>query len=381
MKRIGRLLGFLAVAGPGFGATRSLPIGDAERGQELFRTRSCVVCHAVDGKGGKTAPDLGRIVERGFSPYSLTGLLWNHAPVMWAALERAGIARPQLTGQEASDLFAFFFAAGYFETPGDARRGRLVFRGKRCAACHGLQTPIREGIHPVAAWQALENPISLAQEMWNHSGEMRQALDRGQIPYPRLSSQELTDMLVFLRGVAGPRPPAAEFSPASAETGQVLFASKGCAGCHRGSLSLESRHTRYSLTDFGAAMWNHAFQSARSPAPLSYPEMRRLVGYLISTQFFEERGNPERGQAVFARKRCGACHDNPSSGAPARATLAGRMTSFDMLAALWKHGPAMLDRMRQEGLPWPHFAGAEMADLTAYLHGLEFKQRPGAGAR
>jgi len=191
----------------------------------------------------------------------------------------------QLTGQEASDLFAFFFAAGYFETPGDARRGRLVFRGKRCVACHGIQTPIREGIHPVAAWQALENPISLAQEMWNHSGEMRQALDRGQIPYPRLSSQELTDMLVYLRGVAGPRPRAAEFSPASAETGQVLFASKGCAGCHRGSLSLESRHTRYSLTDFGAAMWNHAFQSAQSPAPLSYPEMRRLVGYLISTQF------------------------------------------------------------------------------------------------
>ncbi|MGO9097367.1 MAG: c-type cytochrome [Bryobacteraceae bacterium] len=381
MTRIGRLIGFLAVAGPGFCATRSLPIGDAERGGEVFRAWRCAVCHSIHGEGGKTAPDLGKIGDRGFSPYRLTGLVWNHAPVMWAAMERAGIARPQPTGQESADLFALFFAAGYFEDPGNARRGRLVFRSEHCAECHGIQTPLREGIPPVAAWKALEDPISLAQQMWNHSLEMRQALNRGQVPYPKLSSRELADVLVYLRGVAGARLRAAEFSPASAETGQVLFTSKGCAECHRGSLSLENRHTGYGPTDFAAAMWNHASQTAQIPAPLSYPEMRRLVGYLISTQFFEERGNPERGELVFARKRCGACHDNPSSGAPARATLAGRMTSFDMLAALWKHGPAMLERMRQEGLPWPHFVGAEMADLTAYLHGPEFKQRPGAGAR
>jgi cytochrome c551/c552 len=335
----------------------------------------------MDGEGGKTAPDLGRIVESGFSPYRLTGLLWNHAPVMWAAMERAGIERPEPTGQEAADLFAFFFAARYFEAPGDARRGRLAFRSKRCSECHGIESPVREGIRPVADWQALENPISLAQQMWNHSGEMRQALEQSRIQYPRLTSQEITDVLVYLRGATQTRLRAAEFSPASAETGQVLLASKGCAGCHRGSLSLESRHTRYSLTDFAAAMWNHGFQSTQTPAPLSYPEMRRLVGYLVSAQFFEERGNPERGKAVFGRKRCGACHDNPASGAPGRATLAGRMTSFDMLAALWEHGPAMLEQMRREGLAWPHFANGEMADLTAYLNGPEFKQRPGAGKR
>jgi hypothetical protein len=51
------------------------------------------------------------------------------------------------------------------------------------------------------------------------------------------------------------------------------------------------------------------------------------------------------------------------------------MTSFDLVAALWKHGPAMLDRMRQQKLAWPQFAGTEMADLTAYLHGAELKHR------
>jgi cytochrome c len=103
--------------------------------------------------------------------------------------------------------------------------------------------------------------------------------------------------------------------------------------------------------------------------------MRRLVGYLVSTQFFEERGDPRQGKKVFARKRCGICHDDPSSGAPARSAMAGRMTSFDMVAALWKHGPVMLNRMRLKRISWPRFSGSEMADLTAYLHGLQLKQR------
>lgn len=187
-------------------------------------------------------------------------------------------------------------------------------------------------------------------------------------------------MLVYLRKVAGAPGRKAEFSPASAETGQKIFALKGCAACHRGPHALEARPTRYSLTDFAAAMWNHPFRIAHNPPELSYEEMRRLMGFLVSTQFFEERGDLERGKRVFAAKRCGVCHDDPSSGAPARSALAGRMTSFDMVAALWKHGPAMLDRMRQQRLAWPRFAGTEMADLTAYLHGAELKQRSAGDA-
>ncbi len=151
--------------------------------------------------------------------------------------------------------------------------------------------------------------------------------------------------------------------------------SKGCAGCHRGALALEARPTRYSLTDFAAAMWNHPFRTQHNPAPLSYEEMRRLVGYLVSTQFFEERGDLEQGRKVFSRKHCAACHDDPSSGAPGRPAMAGRITSFGMVAALWKHGPMMLSRMRQKRISWPRFSGSEMADLAAYLYGYKLKQR------
>jgi len=373
-KRISGLVAVIAACGAGMGATLSLLHGDANRGKALFREWNCNVCHSLNGEGGKSAPELGKSVERGFSPYVMAGLLWNHAPAMWSAMERKGVARPQPGEQQAADLFVYFFAARFFEQPGDARRGRQVFLAKQCGSCHGAASALSAGVRPVAAWESLADPIALAQRMWNHSRDMRLALDGKVIPYPRLSTQELADLLAYLRSTLQ-HSPAGEFSPAPADIGEKLFAAKGCAECHKGTLALDARTTRYSLTDFAASMWNHPFRTMPNPGQLSYGEMRELVGYLVSTQFFEERGNPDRGRRVFAEKRCAFCHDNPSTGAPARSTMEGTMTSFGMVAALWQHGPAMLDRMRREKIAWPHFSGSEMADLTAYLHGVEFRRR------
>jgi mono/diheme cytochrome c family protein len=368
------------VVGIVYGATRTLPMGDARRGKELFRARSCVVCHSVDGEGGQTAPDLGMAVERGFSPYHLAGLLWNHAPAMWAAMKAKGISKPGLSEREAADLFAYFFTTRYFGRAGHPGRGQRVFQVKRCGACHGLDSAVREGTRPAAAWQSLADPIALAQQMWNHSVEMRTALQSQSIPYPRLTAQELTDLLAYLRSLPQAQTRQEELSPVSAQEGRSLFASKGCAGCHKANLSLEAQPTRYSMVDFAAAMWNHPLRPANEPALMSYEEMRQLLGYLVSMQFFEERGDQERGRRVYQSKRCGACHDGPSRGAPARAALAGRTTSFDMAAAVWKHIPVLLERGQRQGSSWPRFAGSDMADLSAYLHGLEFKRRPGRGA-
>jgi hypothetical protein len=41
-----------------------------------------------------------------------------------------------------------------------------------------------------------------------------------------------------------------------------------------------------------------------------------------------------------------------------------------MVAALWKHGPRMLERIEQKNLPWPRFTSVEMSDLVAYLNSL-----------
>ncbi|HEV3082753.1 MAG TPA: c-type cytochrome, partial [Gemmataceae bacterium] len=59
---------------------------DSSRGETLFETLACVECHSVNGKGGRIAPDLGRVVDRDFTPAALSSTMWNHAPAMWTSM-------------------------------------------------------------------------------------------------------------------------------------------------------------------------------------------------------------------------------------------------------------------------------------------------------
>jgi mono/diheme cytochrome c family protein len=294
---------------------------------------------------------------------------------MWAAFARRGLTRPELSEQQAADIFAYFFSAGYFDPPGNARRGGEVFQLKRCRDCHGISSPVHPVAKPLAAWPSLDDPVALAQDMWNHSREMYSALGDRSIPNPSLTSRDISDILAYSRTLPGRRAGQTHSTSVSAETGPALYGAKGCAGCHTGVLALEERPTRYGLTEFAAAMWNHPWKTPNILKPLSYDEMSSLVGYLFSRQFFEERGDIEHGRHVYALKKCGACHDQALNGAPPVSRMVGRMTSYGMVVALWRHGPAMEARMKQLRIAWPRFSSREMADLTAYLHGPEFKRR------
>jgi mono/diheme cytochrome c family protein len=362
--------GIAAISALGAGAATFLLPGDAERGKELFHTQNCIVCHRLNGQGGTTGPDLERRLGRSYSPSRMTALMWNHAPSMWATMRQKGITQPQLSEQQAADLFAFLFSARSFEQPGDAGRGKQVFHSKRCAECHGLESTLESGAPPVAAWESLTDPIMLAQRMWNHSSGMLRAAASRKIPYPRLSHQELADLLVYLQSLSQTPGRPAQFGPAPAGAGAALFKSKGCAGCHHGKLAFEEHNTRYGLVEFAADMWNHAPEMGSRRPALTYPEMQRLVSYVTSIQFFEERGSPARGRKVFAKKNCTTCHDRGSL-----SSLAGRMSAFAMVEALWKHGPTMLARIQQQKISWPRFTGAEMADLMAFLNGPQLRRR------
>jgi mono/diheme cytochrome c family protein len=339
--------------------------GDAAAGIEIFKSQRCVTCHSINGEGGKVGPDLGKRTGRSYTPSVMASLMWNHAPQMWATMEKKGVERPDLTKAQAADLFAFFYSARYFEKPGDAARGRQAFLSKRCANCHSLTATTPGGGPPVKQWNSLADPIALAQQMWDHAATMTSAMTAKHLKWPQISAQELTDILVYLQNLPQMKDLKGQFSPASAETGETLFEAKGCGKCHTGSNSLQSRFPNRTLTDFAAAMWNHEPRMKNSPPTLSGNEMRRIVGYLWSIQFFDTKGTAAAGKKVFTEKKCAGCHLDASSGAP---SLAGKQESpFTIVAALWKHGPAMLARMQKRQIAWPRFKDAEMSDLLAYL--------------
>lgn len=332
--------------------------GDAGKGAELFTSLRCVSCHSVNGKGGRAAPDLGKRTGRDFSPSQLAGLMWNHAPTMWGAMEKAGIEKPSITPEQAADLFAYFYAARFFDKPGDAARGRRVFVSKGCASCHGISSSPVAGAPPVSGWDFLTSPIDLAREMWNHAAGMNAKITQQNKKWPQLTAQELTDMLVYLQNLPGMKAQAPRFSPASPETGKDLFQAKGCADCHRGSNSLERHTAAHTLNDFAAAMWNHAQSMLQKPPALSQAEMDRIVGYVWSLQFFDQPASASRGKKVFETK-CEGCHKTapPAAGGGA----------FGLVAGLSQHGPTMLGQMQRKQVEWPRFSGTDMADLLAYL--------------
>src|SRR5215471_12892113 len=94
---------------------------DARRGSDFFQAQGCINCHTMKGSGPGKAPDLGRRLDRDYTPAGIAARMWSHAPVMWAAMGKENVAIPQVTSDEAADLFAYFYAARYFERPGEAQ--------------------------------------------------------------------------------------------------------------------------------------------------------------------------------------------------------------------------------------------------------------------
>jgi len=336
---------------------------DSARGAHLFETLSCIQCHRINGKGGTGASDLGWRIGRNFTPATLAAAMWNQAPEMWTAMRERSVVPADLDCQAAADLFAYFYAVGFFEKPGDAGRGKAAFESKGCSKCHRIGPAKLSGVNPVSQWESVSEPIALASAMWNHGAPMAAESAKSNVKWPQLTSQDLTDLVIYLQGQ---QPRASErIEITSGAEGAVLFHSKGCDGCHTEGLALAERLKRKTLTDIAAAMWNHKPRMANNAPQLTAGEMGEIASYLWATGFFEDSGNAAAGGRVFSAKHCDACH-NASSGVP---ELNGKACSaIAMVSALWHHGPEMLDQMKAKGIPWPRFEGAEMSNLIAFLN-------------
>lgn len=80
------------------------------------------------------------------------------------------------------------------------------------------------------------------------------------LPWQPLNSNQIADILLYVRSLPAIRGQKKSFDLAGGEDGAALFASKGCAGCHKGILSLESRLKEKTVADIAVAMWKHVPQ-------------------------------------------------------------------------------------------------------------------------
>jgi hypothetical protein len=84
------------------------------------------------------------------------------------------------------------------------------------------------------------------------------------------------------------------------------------------------------------------------PPSLSQEEMRQIVGYIWARQYFRGNGNAERGHKVFAEKKLRRVPQRPVERRPQAGPGQGRVFGHHLVAALWEHGPRMLDLMKPE---------------------------------
>jgi len=348
-----------------FGAT---PAADSIRGAEVYVSQSCNQCHRINSDVPSVGPDLGRLMDRGFTLSLLASTMWNHAPSMWAAMQARNIAVKPMDDQSAADLFAFFYSKRFFENMGDAARGKHVFESKSCTVCHGITESKIPGARPVSRWTSLGDPIGMIEQMWNHASTMRDVMSQKKIKWPRLSGQDVADLLVYLRNLPAVQEKTGIFQTGSPVNGEKLFASKGCMACHDSPEQfLSTGLAGQTLTDVAADMWNHGISMVSAQVRFEPGEMRDIAGFIWTRRLLDTGGNAARGKKVFAAKSCATCHDAAASGAPPLTGMKG-FTGVSIVAALWRHGPEMLNQMQQRRLAWPRFDEKEMSDVIAYLN-------------
>lgn len=185
------LLAFIRREGGGLERVYARP-GNPRRGEELFASKGCTSCHAINGSGAKVGPDLGQTLRGSLT--QVTGAMWNHGPAMWARMAQKGVAQPQLDPEEAADLVSFLYYLQFIDPPGDATRGEHVFRDSKCASCHeteGKKAPVLDD-------QRFESSLEIVAAMWNHGAQMEKEMAQANVAWPVLKRGEMADLMAYL---------------------------------------------------------------------------------------------------------------------------------------------------------------------------------------
>jgi cytochrome c553 len=98
----------LALSAPPVPVHAPTPEMNARRGRILFISNGCVICHQVNGVGGRAAPDLSAREKPGLvDPLAFSARMWRGAPAM-SALQTLKLGYViDLSAQDIADLAAF----------------------------------------------------------------------------------------------------------------------------------------------------------------------------------------------------------------------------------------------------------------------------------
>jgi len=359
---------------------------DPSKGAELFKSKGCVTCHAIQGKGGTVGPDLGRILI-GETQLDLAAELWNHTPVMIEGMKQAGFAKITLTGKEITEITTYLYFLRYFDEPGNAEAGEILFDQKGCLSCHPVLGRGRDGEPGLVEFPRNASPVFLSQAMWNHSLRMMARMVRVGKKWPDFNETEMMDTVAYIRTRArGDEVP--EFITAgSPREGKAVFNAKGCANCHsihgedsKQGVDLGRRAESFytSLSRIASSMWNKGPEMMLftiAPTQCGVPrfeakEMNDLLAYLFFLHYADEPGDASRGKKIFTSAGCAQCHSLMGERGKLMSVELSKYRNSppaDIVAGIWNHSINMREAIAKKGVSWPKLKSGEMADLLEFI--------------
>ena len=359
---------------------------DPAIGGQLLASKGCLTCHSLKGEGGNIGPDLGKI-DLGDTQLDLAAKIWNHTPSMIAGMEKAGIAKPTLTGQEFTEITAYLYFLRFFDEPGDPAAGEYIFDQKGCLSCHPVSGKGRKGELGLDKFPRNISPVFFSQAIWNHGIEMMARMVQLGKRWPSFADTEMMDLLEFIRTRAKGAEEPAFFKPGSPKEGKRVFDTKGCNTCHsirgegaEGDIDLGKRAKTFytSLTKIASNMWNKGpemilvriAQTQCGLPKFTSKEMSDLLAYLYFLRYIDEPGNIANGEKLFSEMRCSQCHGLEGK--------RGKLMYIDLskyrntaqteiVASIWNHSIEMRKAIGVQGIPWLQLKEGEMADLLAFI--------------
>ncbi len=238
--------------------------GNVQHGHDLFRSRGCIRCHAVNHTGGRVGPDLATISGLD-SPVAFAQELWNHASVMQTRMEQAGILWPKFESHELNDIYAYLRSETYGATSngakfsGDPERGWKLFQGKSCIGCHSVKENdlrVGPGLGPDRKLPATFADVGSL--MLSHSPQMQREMRAREVSRPQFAGDEMTDVIAFLYSLHYTEPTG------SPHVGESVFTWRGCSRCHgeqadgaKVAPALRGRGQNYNSISLATALWRH----------------------------------------------------------------------------------------------------------------------------
>jgi cytochrome c551/c552 len=274
-------------------------------------------------------------------------------------------------------------------------KGREVYNKKGCVQCHSIYGRGGEDGPDLGENKFYGTYLELAALMWNHFPEMYDKMQNTGYEFPHLIKKETMQLIAYLSYVRYMGESGDE------EEGRELLKTKGCVSCHKfggkeGDIGpdFSSKNEYLSPLFLVESIWNHIpdmveiFEKYETERPEF--EGDEIVDLTSGIQSYmqtntipvssHDLGNPVKGKILSEKKGCMKCHAVGGKGGnlgPDFRDINLNYSVTQIAGKMWNHGPKMWEIMKKEEISFPVFEKGEMADVIAYLYGLQLEDAPG----